>query len=194
MVGDPRLSDALRLAAKLHDGQWREGDAPLPYACHVAEVVSLLRWTGGITDPDVLCAGFLHDTVEDCGYSVKRIAKRFGGRVADLVRQVTRAEPPEEQVAGLSNDDRFLVRNRLFMEEISRMDRDAKCIKLADRLSNLREAELTGDGTLRRYTWQTRRILEAIDREANPALHDELSALAARLTARFPADGSRWNG
>ena len=41
------------------------------------------------SDPDVLCAALLHDTIEDTETSVEELVETFGGHVASLVQEVT---------------------------------------------------------------------------------------------------------
>jgi hypothetical protein len=63
----------------------------------------------------------------------------------------------------------------MLLEEIGRMSPDAQCVKLADRLSNVREGRRTKLGDkLTRYLGQTYLILETIPREVNPGLWDAI--------------------
>lgn len=41
---------------------------------------------------DVVIAGILHDVLEDCGVSAKKMSKIFGGRITMLVRTVTNTD------------------------------------------------------------------------------------------------------
>jgi len=185
-----KLQDALALAVQLHHGTDRDGDTPLPYACHVVEVVANLRLVGEVTDEDVLAAGFLHDTVEDTGFTLEGIAARFGERVAKIVAEVTRDEPDESETEGMSKEEVWLMRHERFELEIQSMSDDAKRIKLADRLSNLKESVLTRKGDkAHRYVWQSARILALIDREISPALWDRIQEL---ITANPPPKNSKW--
>jgi (p)ppGpp synthase/HD superfamily hydrolase len=53
----------------------------------------------------------------------------------------------------------------------------AQTVKLADRLSNVREGKRTKrNGKLERYLAQTRRILEIVSRDVNPGLWDAIQA------------------
>ncbi len=54
---------------------------------HVLKVAcALVQLTN---DKDVICAGYLHDVIEDCGVTYEEIKELFGERVADLVMEVT---------------------------------------------------------------------------------------------------------
>lgn len=177
----PQLHRAILFAAKRHRDQDRDGEAPPPYITHPIDVVVKLRYVGRIVGEDLLCAGALHDVVEECGVDPGKIGRRFGPRVETLVRQVTREEPSEEQARGMDRDALWTLRSEMLLAEIAqRMEPDAWRIKLADRLSNLQEALSSRTGEKRdRYVRQTRRILEIIPRETNPGLWDAVAALAA---------------
>jgi (p)ppGpp synthase/HD superfamily hydrolase len=79
------------------------------------------------TDPNVVVAALLHDAVEDQGITADAIASEFGQRVADIVMEVT--------------DDKSLPkaeRKRLQVENAPKKSCEAKMIKLADKISNVR--------------------------------------------------------
>lgn len=82
----------------------------------------------GIDDPDVIIAALLHDTVEDTETSPQEIVERFGGRVARMVAEVT--------------DDKSLPkaeRKRLQVANAASKSDGARLIKIADKISNLRD-------------------------------------------------------
>jgi (p)ppGpp synthase/HD superfamily hydrolase len=163
------LEQAVRFTSKEHEGLFRDGDRPLPYATHAIEVMSLVRYIGGVTDEEVLCAAALHDTVEQSGTPLEKVRKRFGARVAGLVRELTRAE------AKGSKKNRF----ELLLEEVRAMSPEAKTIKLADRLSNLRLALIARPASKRKeYAEKTLKILAEIPKETNPALWGAVDELA----------------
>jgi (p)ppGpp synthase/HD superfamily hydrolase len=182
------LDRALRLATRLHTGETRDGDAPLPYCTHPVEVVLHLRHVGGVTDSDLLVAAALHDTVEEGLISFDQISARFGPVVSELVRELTRYEPTSAETAGLSRNEIWTLRSETMLAEIAAMSPAARQIKLADRLSNLDEGLRTKTGQrLRRYLGQTRRILDIIPEATNPglwrAIYHRLPKKPERLTA-----------
>jgi (p)ppGpp synthase/HD superfamily hydrolase len=167
----PRLDKALRLAAKLHSGQEREGDAPLPYVTHPVEVLMLLRYVGEEKDEDLLCAAVLHDVIEETDASFSEIADAVGARAAGLVKELTRREPTEAERRGLDKDAIWKLRANMLLDEIREQSPEAQKVKLADRLANLREAKRTKSGPKwDRYVWQTQEILKIVPQERNPAL------------------------
>src|SRR5687768_357215 len=162
------LSTILRaasFAAKKHKDQKRKGSDGEPYINHPLEVASLLTDVGGITDTNIITAALLHDTVEDTGVSFEEIEKEFGSEVAGYVREVT--------------DDKSLPkaeRKRLQVEHAPNLSHGAKQIKLADKISNIRDVTAhPPEG------WDIQRRREYVDwgekvvtglRGANPALEE----------------------
>ena len=122
-----QLERAYQVAEKYHRGQRRKsGD---PYITHPLSVTTILAELG--MDVPTLCAGLLHDTVEDTDYSLDMLRRDFGDTVALLVDGVTKldkvklgeaaqAETVRKMVVAMARDIRVLV------------------IKLADRLHNMR--------------------------------------------------------
>lgn len=170
---DELVRRALKFATKRHKGQTRDGAIPLPYITHPVDVVNILRYEARETDPELLAAGFLHDLLEETETTDVEIDERFGGRVAQLVRELTRVEPSSEVRATLPEPELWELRNQLLLDGIRAMSPEAQRVKLADRVSNLRGALATREGVaLERYIRQSRMILERIPRDASPALWD----------------------
>lgn len=122
-----KILDAANFAAQKHKGQKRKGKDAEPYINHPVEVSDILTSVGKIDDVDIIAAGLLHDTVEDCGVSYEEIEKRFGATVAGYVRELT--------------DDKSLPRaerERLQIEHALNLSHGAKQVKLADKISNIR--------------------------------------------------------
>ena len=119
---------AASFAAEKHRDQKRKGSGAHPYINHPLEVASLLANVGKVDDVDVIVAGILHYTVEDCSVSYDEIERQFGRSVADLVRELTddKSLPKEE-------------RKRLQVEHAPHLTHGAKQVKLADKISNIRD-------------------------------------------------------
>jgi len=176
-VAYPRLHKAVRWACKLHKDQDRDGEGALPYITHVMEVVSNLRYVGGIVDEDLLIVAALHDVIEQTGLAPEKIEKKFGRRVRMLVVELTREEPSAERTHGMRADKIWLMRSNILLGEIGRMSPAAQKVKLADRLSNIRNARATKiDGKLQRTIKQTEEILRLIPRRRNPGLWNAIRA------------------
>ncbi len=79
------VAKARIFAKKVHRGQL--DDTGKPYIVHPEQVAQIL---GLITsDDNVVAAGWLHDTAEDCGVTHEELVKEFNQDVADLVFEVT---------------------------------------------------------------------------------------------------------
>lgn len=123
-----QLVAAASFAAKQHSGQTRKGEGLEPYINHPLEVANLIANIGGIEDIDVLIAAILHDTVEDTNTTREQLAAMFGEEVAGIVLEVT--------------DDKSLPKQRrkeLQIEHSPHLSEKAKLVKLADKISNIRD-------------------------------------------------------
>ena len=126
-----RLEDkALEFASERHKGQLDDQGRPYFFA-HLVQVHSLL--TDVTDDEETLCAGVLHDIIEDTKTSYDDLVREFNKPIADLVMEMTEERDPE----GGSYFPRL-------------HSRKAVLVKFADRLSNLsRMDDWPGDRQLR---------------------------------------------
>lgn len=125
--GTGLVLQAARFAARKHRDQRRKGVQAEPYINHPLEVADVLWSEGGVTDPEVIAAALLHDTLEDTQTTLNELRGDFGERIAALVGEVS--------------DERSLdwrARKKLQISRARSASRDAKLIKLADKLCNLR--------------------------------------------------------
>jgi len=132
MTDASRLLDALAFAAERHRKQRRKDAEASPYINHPIGLAQVLCNEAGITDTVVLCAALLHDTIEDTKTTAEELRKRFGDAIAQIVAEVT--------------DDRSLEkqeRKRLQIEHAPHLSREAKLVKLADKICNLRDVAAT---------------------------------------------------
>lgn len=113
-----RLVDkALEYASEKHKGQLDDQGRPYFFA-HIVQVHSLLK---DITDnEETLCAGILHDIIEDTSTTYEELLHEFNKPIADLVYELTQEGDRETGY--------YFPRLR---------GRKAVMIKFADRLSNL---------------------------------------------------------
>ena len=125
-----KVTRAYEYAARKHAGVKRKSGEP--YINHPVEVALILA-ENLHSDVDVLCAGLLHDTVEDTDATLEELASLFGPQVAELVDGVTKLTNVE--VDSLSEQQALNMR-KLFLA----MSKDIRVIiiKLADRLHNMR--------------------------------------------------------
>lgn len=76
------INKAMSFVVLAHQGQKRKG-TNIPYAFHPLEVGYILSQV--TEDQEVICAGLLHDTVEDVKMDLKTIEVMFSERTAELV-------------------------------------------------------------------------------------------------------------
>jgi guanosine-3',5'-bis(diphosphate) 3'-pyrophosphohydrolase len=120
--------DALQFAALKHRDQRRKDLEASPYINHPIALANILWREAGITQPDIISAALLHDTIEDTDTTPLELRERFGKKVADMVMEVT--------------DDKSLdkaTRKRLQIRHAPKLSRGAKLVKLADKICNLRD-------------------------------------------------------
>ncbi len=122
------LLKALAFAAHKHRDQRRKDAQASPYINHPIALADVLVNEGGVTDVEVLCAALLHDTVEDTATTHEELSDAFGSRIARIVAEVTDDK-------SLSKDER----KRLQVEHAVRLSPEAKRVKLADKICNLRD-------------------------------------------------------
>jgi guanosine-3',5'-bis(diphosphate) 3'-pyrophosphohydrolase len=72
------LLKAAEFAAHKHRDQRRKNADASPYINHPIAVANVLRNEGGITDPVILAAALLHDTLEDTETTPGRGRRRRG--------------------------------------------------------------------------------------------------------------------
>lgn len=123
------ISKAYQYASSLHEGQYRQsGEAYISHPLNVAYILADMH-----ADKDTICAGLLHDTLEDTKITKEDIISDFNEDIANLVDGVTKlskmnfSSKKEQNLAntrkiitGLTEDVRIII------------------IKLADRLHNMR--------------------------------------------------------
>jgi guanosine-3',5'-bis(diphosphate) 3'-pyrophosphohydrolase len=119
---------ALDFAAHKHRDQRRKDAAASPYINHPITLANILWQEGGVTDPSVIAAALLHDTIEDTETHYNELRGEFGDEIADVVLEVT-------DLKWLDKD----LRKRLQIARAGRSSGKAKLLKLADKIANLRD-------------------------------------------------------
>ena len=126
------LKDKAKMFAEAkHWGQM--DDSGNPYMKHIYQVASIIS---DITnDENVICAAYLHDTIEDCAVTHEMLVREFNQTIADLVYEVTH-EGQKDEVG-------------YYFPRLN--SKDAILIKFADRLSNLSRMESWDEDRQRHY-------------------------------------------
>ncbi len=126
------IKKAYAYADDLHKGQYRQSGEP--YITHPLNVAMILADMHA--DRDTICAGLLHDTIEDTDTTKEDIAEVFGKNVANLVDGVTKLA----KMNFSSKEEQNLANTRKIITGIT-SDVRIIIIKLADRLHNMRTLE-----------------------------------------------------
>ena len=126
------IKRAYEYSSKAHTGQKRKsGD---PYFIHPASVAGII--TELRLDTASVCAGLLHDVVEDTLATTKDIEREFGNEVASLVDGVTKLG----KINFTSKEDHQAENFRKMVVAMAR-DILVLLIKLCDRVDNMRTLE-----------------------------------------------------
>ncbi len=126
---------AMELAASRHRTQFRKGEDRSPYINHPIQVANLLANEAGEADPILLTAAILHDVIEDTADTpkekqdlIKQVREIFGEQVISLTLEVTDDKSLEKQ-----------ERKRLQVEQAPHKSDNAKKLKIADKIMNIRD-------------------------------------------------------
>ena len=84
-----KILDALAFAADKHRHQRRKDREASPYINHPIDLADILVNEAQVSDPLVLVAAVLHDTVEDTATTLDELEARFGPEVSAIVAEVT---------------------------------------------------------------------------------------------------------
>lgn len=133
----------------------------------------------GITDTNVLIAALLHDTVEDTDCSIQEISDQFSPFIAEIVAQVT--------------DDKNLTKEQRKQAQITNAPHktfEAKLVKLADKLANLRDLQReTPVGwereRVKEYFEWAKKVTDALGKGNNEWLEGQLNEIYEKGTFLF---------
>jgi len=131
-VDSDLIQRAYDFSYRMHAGQTRKSGQP--YIVHPVSVAGILADLR--LDAASVCAGLLHDVVEDTLATSDELTKEFGVEVAELVDGVTKLS----KINFTSKEDRQAEN---FRKMVVAMARDIRVllIKLCDRLDNMRTLE-----------------------------------------------------
>jgi guanosine-3',5'-bis(diphosphate) 3'-pyrophosphohydrolase len=117
---------AQKFAREKHKNQKRK-DGITPYSEHLEGVVNRLK-NLGISNQDILCAAWLHDTIEDTDTTFDEINEIFGNTISVLVLSLTKdSELSKKQ------------RETQYIQQLKDSTLQAKIIKFCDISANLKD-------------------------------------------------------
>jgi len=138
------IDKAYNKAKELHKNQFRKDGTP--YISHPVEVALILVKLG--FDENVIAGAFLHDTIEDCGYTPLQLKQDFNETILKLVDCVS-AIDKTKYVFDKDNiyEDQDFIKSSAEEQTFKKLiiiGKENPCgfaIKFADRLHNLRTIE-----------------------------------------------------
>lgn len=169
----PLFIQAVAFAADKHRNQRRKDAEASPYINHPVALANVLAIEGGVDDLVVLCAAVLHDTIEDTETTKEELTRLFGPEITSIVLEVTddKSLPKEE-------------RKRRQIEHAPHMPPQAKLVKLADKICNLRDilacppADWPAERKHKYFLWAADVVAGV--RGSHPGLEAVFDALLAR--------------
>lgn len=165
-----KIKLAYELAEKAHTGQVRRSGEP--YITHPIEVAKVLADLG--MDTESICAGLLHDVVEDTKFSNQDLRKKVGADIAGLVEGLTKID----QIPLSSREEQQAENVRKMLLAMSE-DVRVIIIKLADRLHNMRTLMYQPDLRQREIALETMEVYAPIaHRLGMRAIKEELEDLS----------------
>jgi (p)ppGpp synthase/HD superfamily hydrolase len=186
----PRFARAVEWVSELHGDQRRKG-TDVPYVAHLLGVASLVLEDGGSENEAI--AALLHDAIEDAHVKPKKIRRRFGRKVARIVKACTETLDGELPSRKGKHQHRGAANWRARKEESLAHLRDPSLptpvlrVRTADALFNARSivADLRRHGpeTWQRFhagavdqLWYYRSLAIVLDHRHPGLLSDELRA------------------
>lgn len=145
------LLRAISFAGERHDGQMRK-DGKTPYFAHPVRVMTIAAQVLGVTDPEVLAAAVLHDTVEDTDTDRDDIASRFGERVAGIVIHLTK----DRRLPEAEREDRYFA-------SLADAPVEVKLCKVSDTIDNLIDSRGLSPAHRTKTLGKARRLVGTLD-------------------------------
>ena len=128
-MNTPRYGEALQWADELHRNQRRKGKQ-VPYISHLISVSALVWEDGGSEDQAI--AALLHDAIEDTGQTHASVAVRFGGAVADIVRDCADTSPEAKP----GEKEPWLLRKTRYLDSLANKPLASLLVTAADKAHN----------------------------------------------------------
>lgn len=140
------IKKAYQMALEAHSDQMRQSGEP--YFTHPVQVAFILAELN--LDYQSVCAGLLHDTIEDTQLSRDELELEFGKEIADLVDAVTKLsaiKSPHSEMSKIQNIRKMIL--------ATVKDGRVILVKLADRLHNMRTLAFLSEKKMKRIAQET---------------------------------------
>lgn len=128
------ITKALEKAKELHKDQFRKG-TQIPYFVHLLDVAKILMYEPNLPE-ELVCAGILHDTLEDTDYTREELKADFGEKVYSIVDFCTE---PENNNKTTSKEEKASWKRRKThsINSIRNATEEELIVFIADKFSNL---------------------------------------------------------
>ena len=147
------IASAYEFAKEKHKGQFRKSGEP--YFVHLVAVgYQLALMQAG---PQTICAGILHDTIEDCGVTYEQIKEKFDQEVANMVQAVSKISSLE-----FKDQKEYQAANHRKIFIAMAKDIRVILIKLVDRLHNMRTLNYLPEEKQKRIASETLQVYAPI--------------------------------
>ena len=162
------LARCYRFAQEAHEGQKRKSGEPYFTHCvKTAEILAELH-----LDTHTICAGLMHDVLEDTGITREELQVRFGANIANLVEGVTKIGQYRPRVGSPTTSTLITVEDRVHRKRQAETyrklllataeDMRVILIKLADRLHNMETLKFLTSEKCQRIAKETLEIYAPI--------------------------------
>ena len=173
---DKRVIKAAHFASVKHKTQRRKDAEETPYINHPLALANVLAVECGVDDVEVICGALLHDTIEDTKTAEEELLENFGENITRIVLEVT--------------DDKTLdkiERKEAQVAHAPHISDQAKLVKLADKISNLRDISASPP-----VDWSVERKQDYFDWAARVidglrGVHPELETLFDEVYSKRPS-------
>ena len=162
------LERCYRFAQEAHEGQKRKSGEP--YFTHCVKTAAILVELH--LDTHTICAGLMHDVLEDTGITREELQVRFGANIANLVEGVTKIGQYRPSVGSPPTRTPITVEDRVHRKRQAETyrklllataeDMRVILIKLADRLHNMETLKFLTSEKCQRIAKETLEIYAPI--------------------------------
>lgn len=153
IVDSKMVEQAYKLASMAHEGNKRASGSPwVEHNICVAKILLDMNM-----DAETVCAGLLHDILDETDTSIRQIADAVGVDVAELVKSLSKVNSIKFRKDSTDEVDNL---RRLIMS----MGKDIRVviIKLADRLHNMRTVEFLNREKQIKYASETKDVFSGL--------------------------------
>ena len=147
------IERAFNYADKHHQGQMRKSGEPyINHLLNVAYILSTLR-----VGPSTICAGLLHDVIEDCDVSFEELSKEFDEEIATIVESVTKIGNIQ-----FKDEKEYMATNHRKIFIAMAKDIRVILVKLVDRLHNMRTLKYMREDKQKKISRETLEVYAPI--------------------------------